>query len=129
MPKLTLALAAALVILALGFFAYTRATTALIPLGPAVLFAVLGGLALTGDRLRMHTMHVAAGLSALLALLGIGMAFPKVVLWQAGDEVERLPAAVEQGVMGLLCLLFLFAAFRSFIKARRLTRGGHAIPS
>jgi hypothetical protein len=44
---------------------------------------------------------------------------PKILTIMGGGELERPAAAVAQGLMALLCLIFLVFAVRSFIVARR----------
>lgn len=123
MAKLTLGLAGLLAVLGLGFWGWTGEKTALIPVGPAVLFAILGGVALS-PKLRMHAMHAAAALALLLVLAMAGMAGPKGLAWLGGTEPERPAAVVEQLLLGLFCLVYVALAVRSFIAARRARRAG-----
>lgn len=102
----------------IGYFASGGASvTALIPAAFGVLFMILGLVARNQAR-RKHAMHGAA----VLALVGLVATFSgalKAFTLIAGESVERPQAVVAQGVMALLCLVFLIFAVRSFIRARR----------
>jgi hypothetical protein len=63
-------------------------------------------------------MHAAVAL-ALLGVLGSIRGVPKTLTLMAGNEVERRGAAISQAIMAVLCLVFLVAAVKSFIDARR----------
>lgn len=104
-----------------GYFASGGASvTALIPAGFGVLFMILGFVARNQAR-RKHAMH---GM-AVLALVGLVATFNgalKALSLLGGGAVERPQAVIAQGVMALLCLVFLILAIRSFIQARRAPR-------
>lgn len=130
MPKITIALGAALILVAIGFYVGTgmNSWTALIPAIPGALFALFGLLGLANDRLRMHVMHAAAVLAMLGTLSGLGMALRPISMWMAGNEEVNPVPAFEQATMGALCLVYLVFAVRSFMTARRRDTAGHAIP-
>lgn len=102
----------------MGYFASGGASaTALIPAGFGVLFMILGLVARNHAR-RKHAMHGAA----VLALVGLAATFTgalKAFTLMGGGTVERPQAVIAQGVMALLCLVFLIFAIRSFMQARR----------
>jgi hypothetical protein len=106
----------------IGYFASGGASaTALIPAGFGVLFMILGLIARNQAR-RKHAMHGAA----VLALVGLAATFTgalKAFTLMGGGTVERPQAVIAQGVMALLCLVFLIFAIRSFIQARRTPKG------
>jgi hypothetical protein len=102
----------------IGYFASGGASaTALIPAGFGVLFMILG-LVARNQAWRKHAMHGAA----VLGLVGLAATFTgalKAFTLMGGGTVERPQAVIAQGVMALLCLVFLIFAVRSFIQARR----------
>ena len=62
-------------------------------------------------------MHVAL----VLALLGFAGTVPgviKLVKQAGGAELERPEAALAQGIVAVLCLVFLVIGIRSFVVAR-----------
>ena len=66
----------------------------------------------------MHAMHVAV----LLALVGFGGSVGGLVgavKHLAGTEPERVLATWGRAGMAVLCVIFVVAAVRSFIAARR----------
>lgn len=119
MAGLTIGIGVILTLLGvIGYFASGgTSVTALIPTAFGVLFIILGLVARNQAR-RKHAMHGAA----VLALVGFVATFSgalKAFTLIAGGSVERPQAVVAQGVMALLCLVFLIFAVRSFIRARR----------
>lgn len=112
-------------LIALGLFAYlvlsepaNRSFTALIPTFFGIPMLVLGIMARKED-LRKHMMHAAAALG-LLGILGTAsglIKFPAYFTDQA--SLERPNAVLVQGIMCLLCILFLVLCVRSFIAARK----------
>lgn len=91
--------------------------TALIPAFFGIIFVILG-MAARNDSLYKHLMHGAA-LLALLGLIGSARGLVNVFGLLTGEAVKRPDAAISQAVMALLCLIFLGAAVKSFIDARR----------
>lgn len=89
--------------------------TALIPAAFGVLFEIMGAIGLAKESLRKHAMHVAAMLSLVGILAVGGRLLPAAV---QGKEIAPA-AAFGQTIFLLLCLVFLIAAIRSFIAARR----------
>lgn len=117
---------AALVVTGLiGYFATGMVSwTALIPAIPGVLFIILGLIGQRGPGARKHAMHVAAVLALLGTAGGLGMGVPQLIQWMGGTEPARPAAVILQAVMGVLCLVLLVAAIRSFAAARRARTGG-----
>jgi hypothetical protein len=118
-PKVTIGLAVALIVLGIVGFVATGSEhyTALIPAAFGVVFAVLGVVAMNPPA-RKHAMHAAAAL-ALLGFFGTIDGVVKTVKLMTGGEVARPPAAVAKAVMSVLCLLFVVLCVRSFVTARR----------
>ncbi len=113
---LALGIGSLLVLTGLGGFAAYGSPTALIPLGFGVVLGACG-LVARNEKLRKHAMHAAAAVALLgfvpsvSGLLGI----PGLL----AGEAARPAAVVLRSVMALLCLVFLVAAVRSFVAARR----------
>jgi len=122
MPLVTLLLG--LILVALGVVGYARATpphvTALIPAFFGLAFVVLGGLA-TRPALLRHAMHGAA-LLAVLALLGAARGVPDALRMLSGDAVARPAMAASQGLMFVLCAVFVALCVRSFVATRAARR-------
>src|SRR5262245_38359561 len=118
MPTLALFVGGLLVAVGLGTFVGTGAhsPTALIPVALGALIG-LAGLVAQNPRLRKHAMHVAV----LVALLGVLGSIPGVLRLPAllGGTAERPVAVVAQVITFVNCLVFVVAAVRSFIEARR----------
>ena len=91
--------------------------TALIPSAFGLVFLGLG-IAARKESIYKHVMHGAA----TLALLGLGGSFGgllDIFTMIGGGSVERPNAAIAQSIMALFCIVFLAAAIRSFINARK----------
>ncbi|MFV0416720.1 MAG: hypothetical protein ACK5NG_10185 [Chthoniobacterales bacterium] len=123
MPKLTTLTGLLLIALGVGGYFGTGAhsVTALIPAFFGVIFVLLGLVATIKDSLRKHVMHVAA----LLSLIGFGGVFFRIYAKLpdlfAGRPVEPGNAALWlQVTFTAICLGFLIACIRSFVKARLL---------
>lgn len=87
--------------------------TALIP---AVFGLVLAGLGIASrakENLRKHLMHVAV----LIGLLGFVATAGRLI--SRIGEISATPAIISQGLMALICLIFVVLSIRSFIAARR----------
>jgi hypothetical protein len=123
MPNLAIIIG--LILIAAGLIGYfgsgMESLTALIPLVPGALLAGLGALALWRPGARKHAMHAAAVI-ALLGLLGSLRGIPEFFALLGGQDVARPWAAVVQTVMAIGSAVFLVAAVRSFIAARRAQR-------
>jgi hypothetical protein len=119
MPFFAIFIGDALLVLGIAAYVLTDMVswTALIPAFFGLPIGVLG-LGALRPTWRKHAMHAAAVL-ALLGLLGSSTGVPKVLSLIAGNEVERPAAAISQGIMAVLCLVFVVAAVKSFINARR----------
>lgn len=108
-----------LILLGVGGYLLALSGTALIPAGFGAILVVLGLLA-RRPPMRMHAMHGAA----LVSLIGFG-----VPAWMLtfGAISGSLANAIEQGriapylqgLMALVCLVFLGLCIKSFIDARR----------
>jgi hypothetical protein len=98
--------------------------TALIPVLFGILLALLGVLVSVRPHWRKHLMHTAA----LVALIGIGGSAPGLIgliKWgMNGTEPGRRAAAIAQGVMAILLLIYLILCVRSFIAARKARQSG-----
>jgi len=95
----------------------SRSLTALIPLAFGSLLELCGVLALN-PAMKKHAMHGASVL-ALLGALGSARGLPDFVTLLTGGDVARPVAAVVQGAMFVICLVFLVLCIRSFRAARK----------
>ena len=98
-----------------GYFPDKPSITALIPAFVGGVLVVLGLLALS-DRLRKHSMHLAA-MVGLLGFLGAAGSLLRKPL--QGEELTLGKAALAQVGMAVVCLVFVALCVRSFIEARR----------
>lgn len=119
MPYVTMALGSLLLLIGVGFYFGTGATsvTALIPafLGIPIEIA---GFAARREGWRKHAMH-AAVLLALLGFLGSARGLLQLPALLTGAELARPAAVAAQSLTAVLCLVFIGLAVRSFIQARR----------
>jgi len=110
-----------LILMAIGIIGYLASggasATALIPAVFGVLALAFGFMALN-EKYRMHSMHGVV-LIGILALLGSARGVPGALAVITGGEVERPQAAIAQGLMALLSLVFVVLCVNSFIQARR----------
>ena len=119
MPRIALAVGAALVVV--GVVAYTTSgpgasPTALIPAVLGLLLAVGGVVGLRGGPARRHGMHAAA----VVALLGVLGSLGQLIARPAAGS-ENAGTARAAGLLTLvLCGAFLALAVRSFRQARRV---------
>ena len=114
MAKITLAIAAALVLLGVVMFAITGAKTSLIPAYVGVPLGICGAIAMKAEY-RKHAMHVAVVIALIGFLLPLGRLIPVLVQ-------GRIPAATALAslvLMALLCGAHVVLSIRSFIEARR----------
>jgi hypothetical protein len=87
--------------------------TALIPAAFGVLLAVFGFIAQAKESLRKHLMH-AAIIVALLGFIAVAARLvPKL------GSLDLSAAVLAQIAMGVVCLIFVVLAIRSFAAARR----------
>ena len=131
MPALTLVFAVVLLLMGpIAYFGSGQASpTAFAPSAIGVLLLVCGLLALK-EGLRKHAIHMAAGVTVLGVLGGLGMGIPGLITWLSTGEHRRPLAVVVQLLMGTPCLVLLVFYVRSFIAARRSAGGaGGAEPS
>jgi uncharacterized membrane protein HdeD (DUF308 family) len=94
-----------------------ESVTALIPAFFGIIFLILG-IAARKESIYKHVMHGAAGL-ALLGFFGTVMGLIDVFYMLGGESVTRPDAAISQAIMAVLCLIFIGAAVKSFIDARK----------
>jgi uncharacterized membrane protein len=78
---------------------------------------ILGWLALN-EKYRKHSMHGAAVLM-LLGFFGTVGGLIKFFKMIGGEQLERPAAVTVQAIMGVMCLVFIVFAVKSFIDARR----------
>lgn len=109
-----------LTLIILGLYSYfgvsTESITALIPAFVGVIILILGVIGLKEKNLK-NTMHIAAVLM-LIAFIGSVRGFialPDLFLGTA----ERPWAIIAQVIMGIIALIFLIMAIRSFIDSRK----------
>ena len=120
MPKLSIAVGLGLIIVGIAGYLYVSAAsvTALIPAFIGIVFVIVGAVGLKPGA-RKHAMHVAAAL-ALLTVLASIMDFGRMLGWTfGGDAPANGVKVVSMSISFVLTLLFLVAAVRSFIAARR----------
>jgi heme A synthase len=119
MEKFTRVFGIILIILGLASYFGTGmvSITALIPAFFGVVFLILG-FAARKESLYKHVMHGAAVL-ALVGLFGSAGGLLNVAYMIGGNSVERPSAAISQAIMALLCIIFIGAAVKSFIDARK----------
>jgi hypothetical protein len=137
--NITVAFGAMLILLGVGGFVLTGATTdqitALIPAAFGLVLGLLGFLA-RKDRLRKHVMHAAVLVGLIGTVVPAVRAVPKLpTLIQTGKvEVEKEDGAkkdlkvavVAQLVMAVVCGTFTGLCVRSFIAARRARKAAAA---
>lgn len=118
MPRFAIAVGALLIVV--GVAAYTSSMPGASPtaLIPAILGALLvgaGAAGLRGGAARRHAMHAAAAV-ALLGMLGsLGQLLASPAAGSEHADVARYAGMANL----LLCAIFLAAAVRSFVAARR----------
>lgn len=125
MPQMAVMTGVVLIVLGLAGFMATGSAhpTALIPSAFGLVIGILGLVARFGGAgVRKHTMHAAAAV-ALLGLFGTMRGLVGLFSLLSGGTVARPAAAVCQGIMALICALFIAMAIRSFIQARRCPGG------
>ncbi len=122
MSKTSLLFGILLVALGVVFYYVTGAEhpSALAPSALGLLIFGCGLLAMKGS-LRKKAAHVGALLGFLGAAGGFGMAIPKFMAKDAGA------AALEQFLMGVVCVVYLWFCVRSFIAARKEMRKAKAL--
>jgi len=86
--------------------------TALIPAVFGILMIIFGALGRANEKLRKHLMHG----SVIVALLGFIAVAARLV--QKIDTLTLSAAVIAQIAMGIVCLLFVIFAVRSFAAAR-----------
>ena len=116
MPKLTLSVGTALVLVGIVFYSISesKSMTALIPTWMGLILLVCGIIAVAKEGARKHVMHVGM-LVGLLGFLGSAGRIPKAL---AGGEGLGL-AGTSQLLTAVLCLVYLVFGIRSFRAARK----------
>jgi uncharacterized membrane protein YhaH (DUF805 family) len=120
-----LALVFGSLLIALGVVAFllagatAKSITALIPAFIGLILLLLSAIARKSHAANKHAMHVAALLSLIGTLGGLGMGVPKLIRIAGGDESIAMRAPIVQVAMGVLCAVFLVLCVRSFINARK----------
>lgn len=127
MQNFTVATGTFLIILgAVAYFASgTSSFTAFIPSVFGILLAACGHIAKNPARTKTF-MHIAA-LLAVLGLLGSIQGIPQTITLLSGGEVARPAAAVSRAVMAVILAVFVMAAVRSFVQARKARQAGVAV--
>jgi hypothetical protein len=107
-----------------GWFEAAQSGTALIPAYFGAGLIICGMIVFVKENARKHAMHVAA----MIALFGaIGGPMRPVMKLAKGESVDFTAAAfVAQAIMTVLCVVFVVAAVRSFVAARRARQTGGA---
>lgn len=127
MAKVTMVFGVMLVVLGIGFYFATGsvAPTSLIPAAFGIVLLICGVLANSPEpHKRMLWMHVAVTVG-LLGFLFPGFMTVKAMVKAHGASFARPLAVAEQGIMAIVCLIFVALCVRSFIAARR-TRNASA---
>ena len=108
-----------LLLVLIGIFGYIvsitdgkTSSTALIPAVFCVLMILFGALGRAKENLRKHMMHA----SVVVALLGFIAVAARLV--QKISSLEMTAAVAAQIAMGVVCLVFVILAIRSFAAAR-----------
>lgn len=119
MRKLTTVFGILFVLLGLGLYfgSGRESVTALIPAFLGVIFLLCAAVATTEKR-RMHAMHVAV-LFALIGLGGSATGVVGAVKALGGTTPDNPQATYGRAVMAVLCVIYIVAAVRSFIAARK----------
>jgi uncharacterized membrane protein len=107
-----------IILIALGLFGYfgleSESITAMIPAFLGFPILILGLIALNEKYLK-HMMHAAAALMLLGFLGSAGRAIPALL----SGNVENPNAVYIQLIMGIICLIFVILAVKSFIDTRK----------
>ncbi len=121
MPSVTSLIGVLLIVIGVSgyFFGASHHWTALIPAFFGVPLLILGSLAKALPDARKHLMHGAVLFSLLGTIGGLGTTLPKLLAFFSGEEIARFNAFLSQLATGLLCLIHLVLAVRSFIQARK----------
>lgn len=119
MQNFTIATGVFLVLVGVVSYVATGAAslTAFIPSAFGALLALCGQLGKDPTKTKL-VMHLAV-LLALLGFFGSVQGIPATLALLSGGEVARPGAAVARAVMAITLVIFIVAAVRSFIQARR----------
>ncbi len=118
---LRLARIVGVLLIVIGLVGYVMAEvtslTALIPAAFGLIYYVLAALG-HKEEFRKHAMHILS-IIALLGMLGTARGFFDLVTFNTGGADSMPLATISKGLTFILNLVFLVAAVRSFIAARR----------
>ena len=122
MTKTSLLFGVLLIALGVVFYFMTgsKSFTALIPAAFGVVILGCGLLAIKAS-LRKTAAHAGAVVGLLGLAGGFGMAIPKFIAGEAGS------AQLEQFLMGVLCVVYLWFCVCSFIAARKELKKAKAL--
>jgi hypothetical protein len=106
-----------LILVGLAGYAYgayngNASWTALIPAIVGLVLMVLGYAAAASEGMRKHLMHAAVVVALLGLIAAAGRLIPRL------GEFTVSAATLSQIAMGVICLVFVVLAVRSFIAAR-----------
>jgi hypothetical protein len=111
-----------LTLLGIGLYAMSevepKPVTALIPSGFGLALVLLGQIAASSDRARMHAMHLAA----VVGLVGFAGGLVMTILDVRKMGSDTPPSNLAMGgkaTLALLCGIFLALCIKSFIDARK----------
>lgn len=120
MAKLTIFYAILLIALGVGGYLMTgqESITAMIPAFIGLPILICGVVANSNPAKVKLTMHIAVFL-AVVALAGGARGMGDFITVIQGGEVERPPAAISQGILVILSVIYVVMAVRSFMAARK----------
>lgn len=119
MPRLSVLFGALLIIQGIIFWGLTgfegARFTAAIPAFFGVPITVFGFVAMLAPAVRKHVMH----LNVLLALLGVAGGVVMLIKGLGSEpSPEKLNKLLDQGILAVLCLVFVIFCVKSFIASR-----------
>lgn len=116
MPKLTLLIGTALILVGVVFYSISesKSMTALIPTWMGVVLLLCGLIGQVKEGARKHAMHVGM-LVGLLGFLGSAGRIPKAL--SSGEGLGL--AGTSQLITAILCVAYLVFGIRSFRAARK----------
>ena len=120
MIKETIIFALALIVLGVASYIVTDAVsiTALIPSFMGIVILICGLLA-TSENIKKHVMHTAVLVTLVGGVFAAIKGVPGIKAMLMGIEIARPAAAIEQGVMVVLCFIYLVMSIRWFLGNRK----------